>query len=398
MGGQRRDRDWSYGGSACGFGVASGNGSEIAYTDYGFVHVSEDGGATWRQAYLDPADQNPSGAATPKGRAYRSAGLENTSAWTVAWGDSLHMFAGYSDIKGTLSADRGVSWGFGYSGDADNSMYAIAKASDGKLYAATSTVHDLYQSTHLKDATLASGSGHVLVSADKGATWTTLWSPGHIVAWVALDPSDPKTMYASVVDSATGGVWGTHDLDQGVLATWTRLPVLLAPRAIPTASWCFPTVRFSRPLRQDRRKRRLHRELRRVPPGQGRFELAGSVRSGDELLDQGRGRGSLRRHPEDLVGGRILRAGAARPTAWGGLYRTVDAGAHWTRVWNQDRVESVGIPPDGGTEIYVTTETGGLWHSDDRTASAPVFAVVDATPSASRCGSSSIPTIPPRCG
>jgi hypothetical protein len=374
------DRDWSYGGSACGFGVASGNGSEIAYTDYGFVHVSDDGGATWRQAYLDPADQNPSGAATPKGRAYRSAGLENTSSWTVAWGDSLHVFAGYSDIKGTLSADGGVSWGFGYSGDADNSMYCIAKTSDGKLYAATSTVHDLYESTHLKDATLVSGSGHVLVSADKGATWTTLWSPGHVVAWVAPDPSDPKTMYASVVDSATGGVWGTHNLDQGVLATWTRLSAPPRTQGHPydlrVLSDGSVLATFSGRIDGTGA----------FTASSGVFRLAKGASSWQDLSDPG-----MKYWTKDVV---VDPSDATQKTWWvgvfsgwggapnglGGLYRTVDAGAHWTRVWNQDRVESVGFPPDGGTEIYATTETGGLWHSDDRTASAPVFAVVDAYP------------------
>jgi hypothetical protein len=374
------DRDWSYGGSACGFGVASGNGSEIAYTDYGFVHVSDDGGATWRQAYLDPADQNPSGSATPRGGAYRSAGLENTSAWTMAWGDSLHVFAGYSDIKGVLSPDGGISWGFGYSGDADNSMYAIAKASDGKLYAATSTVHDLYQSTHLKDATLVSGSGHVLVSTDRGATWTTLWSPGHVVAWVALDPSDPKTLYASVVDSATGGVYCTHDLDQGALATWTRLPA--PPR---TQGHPYDVQVLSDGSILATYSGRIG-GTGAFTASSGVFRLAKGASSWQDLSDPG-----MQYWTKDLV---VDPSDATRKTWWvgvfsgwggaanglGGLYRTVDAGAHWTKVWNQDRVESVGIPPDGGTEIYATTETGGLWHSDDRTASAPVFSKVDAYP------------------
>jgi len=374
------DRDWSYGGSACGFGVASGNGSEIAYTDYGFIHVSDDGGATWRQAYLDPADRNPSGSPTPKGRAYRSAGLENTSAWTVAWGDSLHLFAGYSDIKGVLSTDGGTSWGFGYSGDGDNSMYAIAKAPDGRLYAATSTVHDLYQSTHLKDATLASGTGHVLVSADKGATWTALWSPGHIVAWLALDPSDPKSMYASVVDSATGGVYCTHDLDQGTSASWTRLPVPPRTQGHPydVRVLADGSVLATYSGRID--------GTGSFTASSGVFRLAKGASSWQDLSDPG-----MEYWTKDLV---VDPSDATQETWWvgvfsgwggapnglGGLYRTVDAGVHWTRVWNQDRVESVGIPPDAGTEIYATTETAGLWHSDDRTASAPAFSEVEAYP------------------
>ena len=374
------DRDWSYGGSACGFGVASGNGTELAYTDYGFIHLSDDGGATWRQGYVDARDQNPAGSNIPKGKAYRSAGLENTSSWALAWSDSLDVFSGYTDIKGIRSTDGGVSWGFGYTGDNDNSMYRIAKAPDGKLYAATSTVHDLYQSTRLTDAILDAGSGHVLTSSDKGATWTTLWTPGHIVSWVALDPTDPYSLYASVVHSTQGGVYVTHNLNLGSGATWTRL-------ASPARTAGHP---YSLQVLSDGSLVATYSGQRTAAGAftatSGVFRLAKGATTWQDLSDPG-----MQYWTKDLV---VDPSDATQKTWWvgvfsgwggapnglGGLYRTVDAGAHWTRVWSQDRVESVGIPPDGGTEVYATTETAGLWHAPDRTIATPTFGLVDAYP------------------
>jgi len=64
----------------------------------------------------------------------------------------------------------------------NNSMYRIVKnISANTLYAATSTTHDLYQSTRLQDAILDASNalGKVIYSADNGATWQTLHDFGH---------------------------------------------------------------------------------------------------------------------------------------------------------------------------------------------------------------------------
>src|SRR5205823_3552488 len=60
------DRDWTYGELAFGFDVHATDPNRAAFTDYGFIHMTTDGGATWHQAYVDPATQNPPGAATPR--------------------------------------------------------------------------------------------------------------------------------------------------------------------------------------------------------------------------------------------------------------------------------------------------------------------------------------------
>ncbi|HEY3130273.1 MAG TPA: hypothetical protein VGL91_12510, partial [Acidobacteriota bacterium] len=93
--GDRGDRGWSYGGAALGFSVAPDDANKLAYTDLGFAHLSTDGGASWRQVYLDHADQNPPNAPTPKGKNYHGVGLENTSSWWLTWSDPNNLFASF---------------------------------------------------------------------------------------------------------------------------------------------------------------------------------------------------------------------------------------------------------------------------------------------------------------
>lgn len=373
------DRDWSYGGMACGLCVAGANPRRLAYTDYGFVHVSDDAGTTWRQAYLDPRDQNPSGATTPKGRSYRSSGLENTTAWQVFWADSLKMFAAFSDVRGIRSTDGGRSWGFAYSGHTDNSMYRIARGHDGTLYAATASVHDLYQSMRLADSPLDAGTGRVLASKDGGATWNPLWNPGRGVVWVESDPTDAKTLYASVVHSTQGGVFVTRDLDKGASATWTRMPSPPRTEGHPFNLVALPDGS----LLTSWSGRRTSAGFT-ASSGVYRFPKGGSA--WQDLSAPG-----MRYWTKDIVvdpadpSGRtwwvsVFSGWGGAPNGLGGLYRTIDGGANWTRVWDADRVESVAFPPGAGKEAYATTETDGLWHTADRNAPTPTFARVDAYP------------------
>jgi len=59
------DRGWTYGAGALGLAVAPNDSSKVIYTDLGFAHLSTNGGAFWKQVYLNPADQNPTNAPTP---------------------------------------------------------------------------------------------------------------------------------------------------------------------------------------------------------------------------------------------------------------------------------------------------------------------------------------------
>ncbi len=251
------DRQWTYGGGAVGFAVSPVDPNRAAFTDYGFVHLTTDGGATWRQGYVDPVRENPAGAATPLGRNYFSSGLEDTTAWSLAWGPGGNLFAGYTDIRGVRSTDGGTSWSFNYTGHSLNTMYRVIRVA-GVLYAATGSVHDLYQSTYLQDsridpATSGSRAGFVLLSSDNGATWQTVHSFGAVVVWVAADPNNANRLYAAVVNHAgpggsAGGIWVSNDVNLGGGSLWSLLAPPRAPRAIRTTSWFSMTARWSRPI------------------------------------------------------------------------------------------------------------------------------------------------------
>jgi photosystem II stability/assembly factor-like uncharacterized protein len=194
------DRGWGYGEYALGLAVALNDADHAALTDLGFVHVTTDGGTHWHQAYVNPLDENPENAQTPQGKAYRSSGLENTSAWHLLWTDPGNVIGCYTDIRMARSTDNGASWSFNYSGHTLNTMYhAVKHPTNGMIYAATSSVHDLYESTYLQDARIDGGTGRVLSSADGGHTWTVVHDFSHPVVWLALDPNDPNRLYASVV-------------------------------------------------------------------------------------------------------------------------------------------------------------------------------------------------------
>lgn len=77
---------------------------------------------------------------------------------------------------------------------------------NGNIYGATSTLHDMYQSTYLTDAIINGGLGRVLFSTNKGQVWQTLHDFGHPVIGLALDPNNLNRMYATVIHSTLGGI------------------------------------------------------------------------------------------------------------------------------------------------------------------------------------------------
>ena len=64
------------------------------------------------------------------------------------------------------------------------------------------------------------------------------------------------------------------------------------------------------------------------------------------------------------------------PNGLGGLYRTTDRGAHWTKINSLDRVTSITFSPTNANDAFLTTETDGLWHTSNIHAASPVFTLV----------------------
>jgi photosystem II stability/assembly factor-like uncharacterized protein len=362
--GYRGDSDWWYGEFALGFAVSPVDKNRAAFSDLGFIHLTTDGGVSWRQAYLTPADENPAGQPTPKGRNYRGVGLENTSVWDLVWSDAEKIFACFTDVRGIRTTDGGRSWSFNYTGHTENTMYRAVRHADGTLYAGTSTVHDLYQSTYLADARIDGGGGRVLYSSDGGASWQLLHDFGHPVVWVALDPDNPTRLYASVVHSADGGIYFSNDIQNGAGSSWNRL-------AAPPRTEGHP---FNIVVLEDGTL---------VVTYSGRRDAGGAFTASSGVFAstdggqtwQDRSDPGMRYWTKDI----LVDPHDAQQNTWyvgvfsgwggpsnglGGLYRSRDRGQTWTRIYETHRVDSCSISPVNPEELYFTTETDGLWYTD----------------------------------
>jgi hypothetical protein len=378
--GQGGDRGWGYGECAFGLAVAPTNANKVLISDFGFVHKTSDAGVSWQQAYVPAADQHPAGSATPARRYYHSVGLENTTCWQVCWMDSAHLFSGFSDIKGVRSSDAGNSWSFDYTGHNANSMYRLVRSTSGIAYAGTSNIHDLYQSTRLADATLDANDaeGKVVFSSDNGATWQVLHTFNHPVFWVALDPNDQHTLYASVVHSTLGGVYVSHDIQNGASSTWAKLPSPPRTEGHPS---CIVVLSDGKVVCTYSGRRTTV-----FTASSGTFLYTPSTSSWADVSDAG-----MHYWTKDVVVDpndaaqntwyvAVFSGWGGAPNGLGGLYKTTSRGQSWNRINSLDRVTSCTINPDDATEAYLTTETEGLWHSSNFTAASPTFARVDSYP------------------
>lgn len=374
--GTKGDRDWSYGEYALGFAVSPMDANLLAFSDLGFVHISTDGGSSWSAAYVNNADLNPAGSATPQGKSYHSIGLENTTCWKVFWVDSLTMLSAFADIRGIRSTDGGTTWQHVFDNQGINATYDFAKDVTGTVYAATSTVHDLYQSTYLTDARIDNGKGSILFSKDKGATWSMLHDFGHPVIWQALDPANSNRMYASVVNSSQGGIFVTNNLQQGAASTWTKL-------ANPPRTEGHP---FNLRILKDGSLLSTYSGRRNTA---GKFTASSGVFLSTDAGTswQDRSDANMQYWTKDL----ILDPTDATQSTWyvgvfsgwngtgndmGGLYRTSDRGKSWTRLVKGMNVTSAVFDPNDNNKFYYTTEQQGLWYTPAVHTASPQFTQV----------------------
>jgi photosystem II stability/assembly factor-like uncharacterized protein len=376
------DRGWGYGELVFGLAVAPNNSGKILYTDYGFVHRTSDGGTTWQQAYVSPADQNPAGAPTPTGRAYHSIGLEVTSCWQVFFPDANNIFSAYTDIQGMRSTNAGASWSFNYSGTSANTIYRIARQpGTGMLFAATSNVHDLYQSTRLADAQLdaADAQGKIISSTDNGAHWSAVFSPSHPVFWLAGDPTNSNRMYASVVHSTLGGIYVSNNIQNGAASTWTKLP---SPPRTEGHPACINVLNDGTVLCSYSGRR----TATAFTASSGVFVYTPATNSWKDVSDPGMyyWTKDVVVDPNDATQKTwyvcVFSGWGGPPNGLGGLYRTTDAGTTWKKISSLDRVSSCTINPANANDLFLTTETNGLWRSTNLNSATPTFTQLQKYP------------------
>jgi len=385
--GQGGDHGWSYGECPFAVAVASNNSTDVIFGDYGFIHKTSTGGTTWQQAYLNSNNQHPVNTLTPTGQNYQSIGLENTSCWQVHWISGTNIWAGFSDIRGIRSTDSGNSWSFNYTGNTGNSTYRMVQhPTSGTLFACTSNIHDMYESTHLADAQLdaADANGKIIYSSDNGITWQDLHLFGHPAFWIALDPNNPNRAYVSVIHynggNGVGGIYMTNDLNNLASSTWTLLPnpprTEKHPASIVVLNDGKMVCTYS------------GRRTTAFTASSGVFIYDPVGNSWTDVSDPGMHYWTkdIVIDPNDVSQNTwyacVFSGWGGAPNGLGGLYKTTNRGTSWTKLTGStlDRVTSCTFNPSNANEIYITTEVQGLWMSNNINAASPSFTQVQSYP------------------
>lgn len=385
--GQGGDRGWSYGECPFAIAVAPNNSNSVVFGDFGFAHKTTNGGTSWQQAYVNPVGQHPANALTPANASYQSCGLENTTCWQIHWITANNMWACYSDIRGIRSTDAGNSWSYNYTGNTANSSYRIAQhPTTGTLFAATSNIHDMYQSTRLADAQLdaTDANGKLIYSTNNGATWQNLHVFNHPVFWIALDPSNPNIAYASVIHYAggagIGGIYKTTNLNLLAASTWTLLPnpprTEKHPASINVLNDGKVVCSYS------------GRRTTAFTASSGVFIYTPTTNTWADVSSTGMyyWTKDVVIDPNDVTQNTwytcVFSGWGGAPNGLGGLYKTTNRGTSWTKLTGStiDRVTSITFNPTNANQIYLTTEGQGLWISNNINASTPTFSMVNSYP------------------
>ncbi len=165
------DLSFSWGAPNTMIGACGSDSSKVMFTNLGETILSNDGGATWQEAYSTYSDTAPRAAA----QKWASRGLEMTNAWhyEIDPNNQNYHYICYTDIGFARSTDAGLTWyDTARKGTASqnwtNTFYQIAfNPTAGTILAAVGGLHDIDHSWPLGRA----GSGGVVKSINYGTTW-----------------------------------------------------------------------------------------------------------------------------------------------------------------------------------------------------------------------------------
>ncbi len=367
-------RKWSYGEIALGFNVAPTDPQRAIIGDYGFVHITTNGGASWYAAYVAAQDLNTTNSACSKTNFYHGVGIEDTSCWHLSWPTSNCVFACYTDMRGIVSTNGGKSWDFPATLTYNSTYETRVHPTNGLMYGAMSSVHDMYAwDQYCQDSRIDSGSGEIMYSTNRGRAWARLHNFGRPVVALALDPNNPNRLYASMVNSASGGIFRTTNLGSGTNSTWARLPSPARTKGHPYVISILNDGAI------------VCSYSARITNGSD-FEASSGVfiSTDDGASWQDRTAANMMYYTKDVVidpfdvAQNRWYAGVwgewGSSSGKGGLYMTTNRGVAWTKIsTNLAQVGSVTISPSDSNTMYVTTENDGLWFSTNRYAATPVL-------------------------
>lgn len=374
--GEFGDFSWFWGGGAVAMDVSDKNGDIVAVTDFGFAHITQNGGDSWRQMYVTPTDENPAGMSTPEAQFYQSSGLVQTSCHDILWLNEQEIFVAYTDIGSQYSNDGGESWTFARAGIEESNWYKFAQhPTNNTLFAGVSELNDLFLHYRLSDEDIDNSNGRIVFSTNDGEDWQELFDFNHPVPYLTIDPANPNIMYASVCHSTEGGIYKTTNGG----TSWTHLPdpprTEGHPNNIRLLSNGNLVVSFSG----------------RDPNGDDNYTQS----SGVFLSTDGGNSWQDRSDADMMFYTQDIAIAPQNESIWyatvfdhfdnglvenGGLYRTTDSGENWTRIHQFGQTHSAAVHPQNADIVYVTHEGGGLYYSENATATMPVFTQVESYP------------------
>jgi photosystem II stability/assembly factor-like uncharacterized protein len=383
-------------------GVAPGN-PEICYaTDLFRTYRTLDGGKSWAQVTSQRLGANR----------WTSRGLDVTTAYGVQFDpfDAQHIFIDYTDIGAFHSFDGGQSWESATSGIPDrwrNTTYWLAFDPEvkGLLWGAFSLIHDLPRPKMWRNGDLLERArGGVGVSTDGGQSWTTS-NTGMAetpVTHLLLDPASPvrmRTLYAcgfgtGVYKSTDNGKsWQLKNIGITETNPFAWRMTLGKDGALYLIVARGNNGRYGAPADGGALYKSTdgaeHWTKINLPAGvNGPNGLALDPRNNRRMYLAAWGQEG---DGADLGGGVYLSIDGGQ--SWkpifteaqhvydvtidpkapdnlyicgfdGAAYRSIDVGAHWTRIrgYNFQWGHRVVIDPNDPTQIYITTYGGSVWH------------------------------------
>lgn len=378
--------NWWAVGQPLGLAIDPHDANRLVVTNSSGPHVSTDGGISWRQGFVEAADANAPGTPVNAAKTYRTTGLETSVCYWLAWTSPTNVLAAFADLLLVRSKDGGTSWSYDYSGFQSGTRVGdlstiVRQPATGMLYASAGDVVGSAGTWSDGVADPAIFRGYVAQSADDGQTWQVMHDFQRLVSSVALDPTDPARLYATIVNHAGpgvgGGVYVCHDVSLGAASVWDSLP---------------------RPARTQGRATSIqvlsHGELVATYTGRtnaanvfvdssGVFFSSDGGQSWADRTDVGMRQftHSLTVDPGDATDSTWFACVRNVPTnaAAAGLYRTTDRGRSWAKVFALPALSCTFDPRHPG-EMYLCTEFDGLWHATGASGPSPSFAACAGYP------------------
>ena len=411
----------------CGLAVHPSQPGRVLFCDNAQITLSTNADAAaplWQQVYTTPDNTgHGAGQLIPNGQSYLSTGLEMTVCTQLDFCGGGVMLAAMLDVQMLISTDGGKRWGWPFDHTTLGGGDVNGVAHDpltGTRYAAAAFTNSAYEFLGSDDAhtdntgSVSKAAPGVYFQAPGENVWHPLKTDFGVAAgqrganpvWLTFDATARK-LYASVVSSvaAKDGIY-VLDVTTG---GWSKLPaptrggsavqhpftVSVLPGGGLVASYCAHQV-------GDANIAPATLTNGAYKPTSGVFYLApGASTWADRTTSETRMRYFTRDvvvDPHDASGqtwfacvwntdsNTVTPAAASdTPASWGGLYRTVDAGANWTRIWNGDATfsgsaTSCTLHPETALkdELLLTTRFGGLWISQNAHATSPTFTRVDS--------------------